>query len=149
MLHTTISRRGGKSRSARKTKANRAKAAAYWKAVRAGEAPAPHRHRKPPGLEEISRRLTPFCRREGIVRLDIFGSVARGEAQAGSDVDLIAEFAANPGLRFFAMEDEIGVLLGVPVHLLTRESVLDMTNRIRREAILAGARPLYHAQERK
>jgi uncharacterized protein len=146
VLHSTFSRRGGKARSAQKTKANRAKAAAYWKAVRAGQVAAPHRHRKPPGLDEIRRRITPFCRRERIVRLDIFGSVARGEAQPGSDVDLIAEFARNPGLRFFAMEDEIGELLGVRVHLLTRESVLEMTNRIRRNAILADARPLYHAQ---
>ena len=35
MLHRTFSRKGGQARSARKTQANRAKAAAYWKAVRA------------------------------------------------------------------------------------------------------------------
>ena len=146
MLHSTFSRKGGKARSARKTQANRAKAAAYWKSVRAGRVAAPRRHRKPPALEEIRRRLAPLCRREGIVRLDIFGSAARGEAQPGSDVDLMAQFATTPGLRFFALEDKMAALLRVPVHLLTRQSVLEMTNRIRREAILAGARPLYHAQ---
>jgi predicted nucleotidyltransferase len=145
MLHSTLSRRGGKARSARKTKANRAKAAAYWKAVREGQAAPPRRHRRPPSLEEIRRRLAPFCRRAGIVRLDIFGSVARGDAQPGSDVDFIADFAANPSLNFFAMEGDIGSLLGVPAHLLTRESVLEMTNRIRREAILASACTIYHA----
>ncbi len=79
------------------------------------------------------------------MRLEIFGSLARDEARQGSDVDLLVTFRRNPGLGFFAMENEMAVVLGVPVHLLTRESVEEMTNRLRRDAILREARIIYDA----
>ena len=148
MLQRTFSRKGGQARSARKTQANRAKAAAYWKAVRAGQATPPRRYRKPPAMDEIRRKLAPYCRRHGIIQLEIFGSSARGEAGRRSDVDLIATFRLNPGLGFFAMEEEMGGILGVPVHLLTRESVETMSNPYRQQSILADARVIYHAQAR-
>src|ERR1700683_4792135 len=148
MLQKTFSRKGGQARSARKTKANRAKAVAYWKAVRSGHAAPPRRSRKPPAIDEIRRKLAPYCRRNGITQLEIFGSGARGEAGRRSDVDLIATFRLNPGLGFFAMEEGVGGILGVPVHLLTRESVETMSNPYRRTSILADARVIYHAQAR-
>ncbi len=43
------------------------------------------------------------------------------------------------------MEDEISAILGVPVHLLTRESVEQMSNPYRRASILADARETYRA----
>lgn len=145
MLHRTFSRKGGLARSTRKTQANRAKASAYWKAVRAGQAEPPRRYRIPPKVEEIRRKLAPYCRRRGITQLEIFGSAARGDARRGSDVDLIATFRSNPGLGFFGMEEEMAVILGVPVHLLTRESVEAMANPYRQKSILAEARAIYHA----
>jgi predicted nucleotidyltransferase len=148
MLQRTFSRKGGQACSVRKTRANRAKAAAYWKAVRSGQAAPPRRYRKPPAVEEIRRKLAPYCRRRGITQLEIFGSISRGEAGRRSDVDLIATFHLNPGLDFFAMEEEMSGILGVPVHLLTRESVEVMSNPYRRESILSDARVIYHAQAR-
>src|SRR5580704_13046139 len=118
MLHTTISRRGGKASSEAKTLANRAKAAAYWRGVRSGEIPFPKRHKKPPAPEVIAKILEPYCRAKGITRLQVFGSVARGQARQGSDVDLIATFDSSRkphGLDFFAIPDEMEALLGVPV----------------------------------
>ncbi len=144
MNHTAFSRKGGKARSQAKTAANRAKAAAFWSAVRAGERSAPHRLRVPPPAETVANLLAPYCRQVGITRLEVFGSAARGDAKRGSDVDLMATFARNPGLRFFTMEDEMAVILGVPVHLLTRDSVEQMSNPYRRESILADAKVIYH-----
>jgi hypothetical protein len=143
--HTVFSRKGGRARSPAKTAANRAKAAAYWNAVRAGLLPAPRRTTLPPPPHEIARRLAPYCQLHGITRLEVFGSVARGQARRGSDVDLLATFAGNPGLDFFAMEAEMSALLGAPVHLLTRESVDEMSNPYRRESILADATLIYRA----
>lgn len=143
MTHKTFSRRGGKARSLAKTKANRTKAAAYWKAVREGLLPAPRRPRVPPEPKVVARRLAGYCRRNGIRRLEIFGSTARSAARRGSDVDLLANFDRNPGLRFFSMEEEMSDILGVPVHLLTRDSVLQMSNPIRRKSILADARVIF------
>ena len=144
MNHTAFSRKGGRVRSLAKTAANRAKAEAFWDAVRTGERPAPRRLRVPPASEIIAHMLGAYCREAGITRLEAFGSTARGEAKRGSDVDLLATFAGNPGLRFFTMEDEMAAILGVPVHLLSRDSVEQMSNPYRRESILAGAKLIYH-----
>lgn len=58
------------------------------------------------------RELKPVLQKEmGITRLRVFGSVVRGEAGPDSDVDLIADFAETPGLRFFSMDKKIGDLL--------------------------------------
>ena len=62
-------------------------------------------------IVEIRRKLAPYCRRHGITQLEIFGSTARGEAGRRSDVDLIATFQLNPGLGFFAMEEEDAVAI--------------------------------------
>jgi predicted nucleotidyltransferase len=125
-----------------KTEANRAKAAAYWRDVRAGLRPAPVRRRAPPSIDEIARRLEPFCRAHDIRRLEIFGSVARGKARRGSDVDLIATFGRSPGLEFFSLAHDMASILGVPVDLLTRDEVDRMTNPFRKQAILADAREI-------
>ena len=144
MNHTAFSRKGGQARSAAKTIANRVKAAAYWNAVRSGERPAPRRPRLPPSPDAIAQMLAAYCQKVGIIRLEAFGSTVRGEARRGSDVDLLATFGRNPGLRFFSMEDEMAEILGVPVHLLTRDSVEQMSNPYRRESILADAKIIYH-----
>ncbi len=60
-------------------------------------------------------------RRAGISRLSLFGSVARGDDEADSDVDLAAEFdpAARIGLfELVAIETRLGQLIGRPVDLL-------------------------------
>ncbi len=100
-------------------------------------------------VSEIRRRLVPYCQTHGILRLELFGSVARNEARSGSDVDLLATFSENPGLHFFVMEQEMSRELGAPVHLLSRSSVEEMTNPFRRESILSDARPLYDANEKR
>lgn len=145
MNHTAFSRKGGRARSEAKTIANRAKACAFWNAVRTGERPPPHRPRVPPTPEAIATLLADYCRQTGIMRLEVFGSLARGEARRGSDVDLLVTFTHTPGARFFTMEAEIAALLGAPVHVLTRDSVEQMTNPYRRESILADAREIYRA----
>jgi predicted nucleotidyltransferase len=99
----------------------------------------------PPSIDEISRRLPPFCRRHGIARVEVFGSVATGEASADSDLDLMVTFRPGvaPGLEFFAMQDELEHILGCSVDLLTRRSVERSDNPIRRRSILASAREIY------
>ena len=60
-------------------------------------------------------------RAAGIRRLSLFGSVARGDAEGGSDVDLAAELdpAARIDLvRLVALERRLAELVGRPVDLL-------------------------------
>jgi predicted nucleotidyltransferase len=79
----------------------------------------------------------------------VFGSVARGDATVGSDVDLIATFPEHPGLAIVSIEEECEQLLGVPVHLLTFEAVEDMTNPYRRETIQRDRRTIYAYSRRR
>lgn len=68
-----------------------------------------------------SRQLADFCRRHHIRRLAVFGSVLRADFRPDSDLDILVEFDPDytPGLDFFAMETELGRLLGRPVDLNT------------------------------
>jgi len=85
----------------------------------------------------------------GIIRLEIFGSVARGQAQVSSDVDLIATFREIPGLSFFDMSQEMGRRLGIPVDLLLTEDVAEMTNPYRKVTIERDRRIIYTARPRR
>jgi predicted nucleotidyltransferase len=126
-----------------KTTVNRAKIIAFWDEVRAGTRPAPHHPRTPPAADEVARRLGPYCHEHGITRLEIFGSVARGGARRGSDVDLIATLPEHPGLRIVEMEQGMAGLLGARVDLLTREAADEMNNPFRRESITRDRRTIY------
>jgi len=60
-------------------------------------------------------------RAAGIRRLSLFGSVARGDDAAESDVDLAAELDPAAGIGLFdlvALERRLGEMLGRPVDLL-------------------------------
>ena len=59
--------------------------------------------------------LADFCRRHGIQKLSLFGSLLKGTARPDSDIDLVVEFESGkePGLiAFAAMEIELGHLMG-------------------------------------
>jgi uncharacterized protein len=77
----------------------------------------------------------------GIVRLAVFGSVARGDNSWKSDVDLLAEFDKTKRYTLLTMgrlENRLADLLGTPVDLSSpewlKESVKD---KVLREAVLA------------
>jgi predicted nucleotidyltransferase len=63
--------------------------------------------------------IAAFCRRNKIIRLSLFGSVLRDDFTPESDVDVLVEFepAAQVGLNFFAMEQELSEILGRKVDL--------------------------------
>ena len=60
-------------------------------------------------------------RQAGIRRLSLFGSVARGDAQADSDIDLAAELDPQARIGLFglaALERRLGEMMGRKVDLL-------------------------------
>jgi hypothetical protein len=66
----------------------------------------------------------------------VFGSVARGEARDGSDIDFLVEF--EPGASLFDLmhlEDDLGELLGVPVDVVSVGGLRPRDDHIRREAV--------------
>ena len=88
-------------------------------------------------------RLREVCERYGVASLEVFGSVARGDDQLDSDVDLLYVLKpdARLGFRLFDLEDELAALFGRPVDLVARKSI----NKYLREQVLAEAQPLYAA----
>lgn len=88
-------------------------------------------------------RLDALCRRFGVARLDVFGSVARGEAGPGSDVDLLYELAQGRSLGW-EIEDlsqDLADLFGRPVDLVSRTALHPLI----RDQVLADAEPFYAA----
>ena len=81
-------------------------------------------------------KIAEFCRRYGIRRLALFGSVLRPDFNAQSDVDVLVEFvpAAIPGLFGMArMERELSALFcGRRVDLRTPE---DLSRYFRDEVV--------------
>ena len=77
----------------------------------------------------------------GITRLSLFGSLARGDTHAQSDVDLLAEFDASKAfslLDMVDMENRLADILGVPVDLAPAKSLKDdIRERAIRESVLA------------
>jgi len=89
-------------------------------------------------LSKSRRMLTDF----GVKEIHLFGSVARGEAGSGSDVDLLVEFepSAHIGMfEFSRLRRELSLLLGCDVDLATPGALHKrMKEDILREAIRAA-----------
>ena len=77
----------------------------------------------------------------GIVRLAVFGSVARGDNSPESDVDLLADFDETKRYTLLTMgrlESRLADLLGTGVDLSSREWLKEsVKNQILREAVVA------------
>lgn len=88
--------------------------------------------------------LAGFCRRHGVARLSLFGSVLRGDDRPESDIDLLVEFIGGQSpslLDLGGMLMELQNLLGRPVDLKTPAF---LSPHIRQD-VLKRARPLYAA----
>jgi predicted nucleotidyltransferase/uncharacterized protein with HEPN domain len=90
-------------------------------------------------LERLQRRreqILGLAERRGIRNIRVFGSVARGEADDSSDLDLLVDL--SPGHGLFALggfAEELAALLGTRVDVAT---VAELKPRIR-ERVLAEA----------
>jgi predicted nucleotidyltransferase len=76
----------------------------------------------------------------GVRSLELFGSVARGDAGPNSDVDLLVEFDKPVGLfHFFRVQRRLEEILGCRVDLVMREAVKrQLRERIFSEAVRAA-----------
>ncbi|HEY1431023.1 MAG TPA: nucleotidyltransferase family protein [Stellaceae bacterium] len=75
-------------------------------------------------LAALRAALPSLKRRWPIRSLAIFGSVARGNAGAKSDLDMLVEFARPVSLsEFLTLEDALSALVDRRVDLVTREAL--------------------------
>lgn len=95
------------------------------------------------GLAVDLDRVAEICRRYGVARLEVFGSVLRGETRPGSDVDVLYELVPGTrlGWNIEALADELSDAFGKPVDLVSRRALHERL----RDTVLAEARTLYAA----
>jgi uncharacterized protein len=88
-------------------------------------------------------RLREVCARYGVSRLEVFGSVGRGDTSTDSDIDLLYELEphARLGWHIEDLAQELSAVLGRPVDLVSRRAL----NERLRDDVLAEARLLYAA----
>jgi predicted nucleotidyltransferase len=72
----------------------------------------------------ILQSLKPYLyERWGITGLAIFGSVARGESQAGSDIDILFDYDRPMGLEIVTFGDFLEERLQFKVDLLSKKAI--------------------------
>ncbi|MBI4904315.1 MAG: nucleotidyltransferase family protein [Acidobacteria bacterium] len=91
-------------------------------------------------LEKL-REYEPELKAAGIMRLSLFGSVARGDASSESDVDLMADFDPTRQfslLEMVGLENRLTDILGVRVELTPARALKGrIRERVTREAVFA------------
>lgn len=95
----------------------------------------------PVSIEQVAD----FCRRHGVRKLSLFGSVLRDDFRPDSDVDIMLQFEPEHGFTFEntpVIIDELRKLFGRDVDVIEQDRI---RNRFRREAILSSHRVLYAA----
>jgi predicted nucleotidyltransferase len=87
------------------------------------------------------RQHAPELKAAGVVHLRVFGSVARGETSAESDIDLLADFDKSRRLTLVTvgrLQSRLTDLLGVNVDLSAEEWMKEpVRKQALREAVLA------------
>jgi len=89
-----------------------------------------------------ANKLIEICRQNDVLMVGIFGSVARGEANDQSDIDLLVEFSKPKSLlALVALERQISTALGRKVDLLTEAAISPyLRDRIKRDLrVIYGA----------
>jgi predicted nucleotidyltransferase len=89
-----------------------------------------------------TRTLIEICQRNDVTRIGLVGSMARGEANEQSDIDLVVRFGKPRSLiGVIALEQQLEAALGRHVDLLTEAAISPYL----RERMLRDLQVLYEA----
>jgi len=90
-------------------------------------------------IAELKSQILEICARHGVETIRVFGSVARGDARPGSDLDLLVTVGSKPGPWFpGGLIADLEDLLSCPVQVVTEEGL----NARLRDRVLSEAVPL-------
>jgi len=94
----------------------------------------------PVSLSDITQKreeIHNIARRHGALRVRIFGSVARGDEERGSDVDFLVAFRAGTSLLdHIGLVQELEDLLGCHVDVVTENSLKErMRSHVLKDAV--------------
>ena len=90
-------------------------------------------------IDEIREKAVPIAKKYGVGKLALFGSYARGDSHAGSDIDFVIELGAIQGLEFFGfaldLEDEFKIRVDIVTYASAMNSIF-LRNAFSNEVIL-------------
>ena len=89
--------------------------------------------------------LVDFCKNWKIDEFYLFGSILRKDFNANSDVDVMLQFSpdAKWGFEIVEMKQELEKIFKRKVDLLTKKSIEQSNNWIRKKEILGTAKLIY------
>jgi len=76
-------------------------------------------------IDNIKEIVKPIAEKYNVIRMGVFGSVARGEENQNSDIDFVVELLNPLGFQFFSMVDDLEKKLDKKVDVLTYNSIRD------------------------
>lgn len=82
-------------------------------------------------IQDISTKIIPTLKRQGITKAALFGSHATGEAKKDSDVDLLVEFSERKSLfDLVGLKLDLEEILKKKVDVLTYRSIHPLLRNI-------------------
>ncbi len=88
-------------------------------------------------LRTYKPQILALAKEHGVGNVRVFGSVARGDADETSDVDLLVSIERLMGWQYFALEPALAKLLGCEVDVVTDDAInRHMRNRVLSEAVV-------------
>jgi predicted nucleotidyltransferase len=97
-----------------------------------------------------AERIAGFCQRWKIDELSLFGSALREDFGPQSDLDLLVNYAKDSQWGLWdhvQMQQELEMIVGRHVDLISKRAVERSGNRLRRDEILTNVRVVYSATE--
>ncbi len=101
------------------------------------------------GIDLDTEAIRTFRRRWRISELCVLGSILRADFGPDSDVDFLASYDRDADwdlFDHFHMEDELAAIIGRNVQIVDREAVVNGSNRVFRQEVLATAEPINDAR---
>lgn len=72
----------------------------------------------------LQKHLPELCDHYDVATIAVFGSVARGEEVASSDVDILVELRQPVGWEIVHLQQRLEEILGLKVDLVTRKALI-------------------------
>lgn len=91
-------------------------------------------------LQDITSTLAnhrvALFRKYHLTELGVFGSIARGDNNADSDIDIVIDYEGSMGLEFVDLADELESILNHKVDLVSKKAIRPkLLDRIKEELV--------------
>lgn len=94
----------------------------------------------PTYVQELNAIIEPVLKEEGVMKAAIFGSFARGEQKAKSDIDILVQLPQGKSLLdLIRLENKLKEKLGRDVDVITYGSI----HPLLKDSILSSQIPIY------